>query len=279
MDFGYGNTADEAVSIDGKGITVIDNWTDSYFNSDTTVKGVTFKNGASITAQNSNITVTFEDCTFYACDQQLAAKTLGITDENGTGNNGRNNILTNSGAGMCLNLEQKNGTAGVKFVVKNCTFIGENDETLPVYGNKYNGKGSVDDKYKKRGHAIALNAISGGGTAGVLDSMTVEGCTMSGVRGNAIQLYGSTGNITIKDTKINSWGVNSGAYVNGSGQTKDADSAAIRGDFTVGGARTLTLENVYFGLNENSDEGHAIKHVNVGAFPGNTDGTRAAGTY
>ena len=70
MDFGYGNTADEAVSIDGKGITVIDNWTDSYFNSDTTVKGVTFKNGASITAQNSNITVTFEDCTFYACDQQ-----------------------------------------------------------------------------------------------------------------------------------------------------------------------------------------------------------------
>ena len=78
-----------------------------------------------------------------------AAKTLGITDENGTGNNGRNNILTNSGAGMCLNLEQKNGTAGVKFVVKNCTFIGENDETLPVYGNKYNGKGSVDDKYKK----------------------------------------------------------------------------------------------------------------------------------
>ena len=279
VDFGYGNTADEAVSIDGKGITVIDNWTDSYFNSDTTVKGVTFKNGASITAQNSNITVTFEDCTFYACDQQLAAKTLGITDENGTGNNGRNNILTNSGAGMCLNLEQKNGTVGVKFVVKNCTFIGENDETLPVYGNKYNGKGSVDDKYKKRGHAIVLNAISGGGTAGVLDSMTVEGCTMSGVRGNAIQLYGSTGNITIKDTKINFWGVNSGAYVNGSGQTKDADSAAIRGDFTVGGARTLTLENVYFGLNENSDEGHAIKHVNVGAFPGNTDGTRAAGTY
>ncbi len=54
---------------------------------------------------------------------------------------------------------------------------------------------------KKRGHAIALNAISGGGTAGVLDSMTVEGCTMSGVRGNAIQLYGSTGNITIRIPK------------------------------------------------------------------------------
>ena len=54
---------------------------------------------------------------------------------------------------------------------------------------------------------------------------------MSGVRGNAIQLYGSTGNITIKDTKINSWGVNSGAYVNGSGQTKDADSAAIQRRF------------------------------------------------
>ena len=59
------------------------------------------------------------------------------------------------------------------------------------------------------------------------------------------------------------------------------DDAAIRGDYVVGGKRTLTLTNVYFGLDENNDvaNGKLIYHVNVGAYEGNTSTTRTAGTY
>ena len=279
INFGFNNTATEDVVLDGQGSAAVNEWTDAYLTSNTTIKGVTFRNGATFNVKSSDVTVTLEDCTFYACDQDAAAAALGITNKlTGEGNGSRNNIMTNSGAGMCLNLEQLGGTTGVKLIVKNCTFVGENDETLPVYGDKYDGQGKVIDQYKKRGHAIALNAISGGGTAGTLESLLIDGCTIDGVRGNAIQLYGSTGDITIQNTKINSWGVNSGAYtVNGA--AKDANSAAIRGDFVTGGNRTLTISNVYFGLDENKVEGHAINHVNVGSYPGNTDGTRTAGAY
>ena len=278
VNFSSDNTNTEPVVLDGKGVTVIENWADYYFSTDTTIKGVTFRNGASFTVKSENVTVTLEDCTFYACDQQKAATTLGITDNNGTGNDNRNNILTNSGAGMCLNLEQgaANGQKlanNAKFIVKDCTFIGENDNTLSAEGYRYNANGAVQDT-KKRGHAIALNAISGGGSETDNYSLTVEGCTINGVRGNAIQLYGTKGNITIKDTKINSWAVNKGGV-----------GYAIRGDFG-GSSRTLTLTNVYFGLNEqsgNSNFGH-VKLSNVqgysgSEYTGNTNGSRTAGTY
>ncbi len=226
-----------------------------------------FTDTASFTAKNSNITVTLENCTFYACDQDATVAALGITDKTtGAGNNGRNNIATNTGAGMCLNLEQENGTSGVKLIVKNCTFIGENNKELPVYGDKYDNSGKVTDSYKKRGHAIALDAICGGGT-GTLDSMLIDGCVIDGVRGNAIQLYGKTGDITIKNTKINSWAVNNTGI-----------GYAVRGDFDANGSRTLSLSNVYFGLDEISGNTE-FGHVKVGAFSGNTDGTRKAGTY
>ena len=152
--------------------------------------------------------------------------------------------------------------------------------SVDAYKMVFENMEQVIDSYKKRGHAIALNAISGGGTAGVLDSMLIDGCVIDGVRGNAIQLYGTTGNITVKNTKINSWGINNGAYtVNGT--VKDANSAAIRGDFPDGGERSLTISNVYFGMDEDTvtDSLHKINHVNVGSFSGNTDGTRNAGTY
>ena len=280
VDFGYGSTLTEPVNIDGNGIGV-DKWADAWVNSDTTIKGVTFYNGAVFNVKSSDVTVTLENCIFYACDQDKAVAALGITDKTtGEGNNGRNNIVTNTGAGMCLNLEQNKDTTGVKFIVKNCTFIGENDDNLTVYGDKYNESGKVIDSYKKRGHAIALNAISGGGTAGTLESLLIESCNIDGVRGNAIQLYGTTGNITIKDTKINSWGVNNGAYNVGE-TTKDANSAAIRGDFNGSGNRTLTIDNVYFGMDEDetTDTNHKINHINVGDFAGNTDGSKKAGTY
>ena len=251
VDFGYGTTSTEPVSIDGKGVTVIEKWTDAWVSSDTTIKGVTFKNGAVFSTKDDNVTVTLENCTFYACDQSKLTY------------NG-NNSLTNSGAGMCLNLE-KSAKTGVKFIVKNCTFIGENDKTLSAEGPRYKGDGTQDGT-KKRGHAIALDAICGGGT-GTLDSMLIDGCVIDGVRGNAIQLYGKTGDITIKNTKINSWAVNNTGI-----------GYAVRGDFDANGSRTLSLSNVYFGLDEISGNTE-FGHVKVGAFSGNTDGTRKAGTY
>lgn len=250
IDFGYGSTSTESVTLDGKGVAVVSDWTDAWVNSDTTIKGVTFKNGAVFSANTDNVTITLENCTFYACDQSKLTYT-------------GNNTLTNSGAGMCLNLE-KSSRSGVKFIVKNCTFVGENDNTLPVDGPRYNGDGTINGM-KKRGHAIALDAICGGGT-GTLDSLLIEGCVINGVRGNAIQLYGNTGDITIKDTKINSWAMNN----TGAG-------FAIRGDYPESG-RTLTISNVYFGLDEqsgNTDFGH----VKVGSFSGNTTGSEKAGTY
>ena len=251
IDFGYGTTSTEPVSIDGKGVTVIEKWTDAWVNSDTTIKGVTFKNGAVFSTKTDNVTVTLENCTFYACDQSKLTY------------NG-NNSLTNSGAGMCLNLE-KSAKTGVKFIVKNCTFIGENNKSLSAEGPRYNGDGTQNGT-KKRGHAIALDAICGGGT-GTLDSMLIDGCVIDGVRGNAIQLYGKTGDITIKNTKINSWAVNNTGI-----------GYAVRGDFDANGSRTLSLSNVYFGLDEISGNTE-FGHVKVGAFSGNTDGTRKAGTY
>ncbi len=251
VDFGYGTTSSEPVSIDGKGVTVIEKWTDAWVSSDTTIKGVTFKNGAVFSTKDDNVTVTLENCTFYACDQSKLTY------------NG-NNSLTNSGAGMCLNLE-KSANTGVKFIVKNCTFIGENDKTLSAEGPRYKGDGTQDGM-KKRGHAIALDAICGGGT-GTLDSMLIDGCVIDGVRGNAIQLYGKTGDITIKNTKINSWAVNNTGI-----------GYAVRGDFDANGSRTLSLSNVYFGLDEISGNTE-FGHVKVGTFSGNTDGTRKAGTY
>ena len=251
VDFGYGTTSTEPVSIDGKGVTVIEKWADAWVNSDTTIKGVTFKNGAVFSTKADNVTVTLENCTFYACDQSKLTY------------NG-NNSLTNSGAGMCLNLE-KSTNNGVKFIVKNCTFIGENNKSLSAEGPRYNGDGTQNGM-KKRGHAIALDAICGGGT-GTLDSMLIDGCVIDGVRGNAIQLYGKTGDITIKNTKINSWAVNNTGI-----------GYAVRGDFDANGSRTLSLSNVYFGLDEISGNTE-FGHVKVGAFSGNTDGTRKAGTY
>ena len=252
VDFGYGSTSTEPVTLDGKGVAVVSDWTDAWVNSDTTIKGVTFKNGAVFSAKADNVTVTLEGCTFYACDQSKLTYT-------------GNNSLTNSGAGMCLNLEKSSHT-GVKFIVKDCTFVGENDNTLSAEGPRYKADGTQDGM-KKRGHAIALDAICGGASGGTLDSLLIEGCTINGVRGNAIQLYGTTGNITIKDTKINSWAVNNTGI-----------GYAVRGDFNANGSRTLTLTNVYFGLNEISGSTE-FGHVKVGSFPGNTDGTKKAGIY
>ena len=261
----------EAISLDGKGYTSIEKWIDGYITADTTIKNVSFLNGAVFNIAKDDVTVTLEGCTFYACDQSKLTYTT-------------SNSLTNSGSGMCLNLEKK-AHQNVNYIIKDCVFVGENDDTLPIYGNKYNVDGSVADGYKKRAFAIAFDAIAGKDSDGSsLNSVNIENCEISGVRGNAIQLYGTTGNITIKDTKINSWGVNSGSYVTSKNEAKDGNSAAIRGDYVASGSRKLNLTNVYFGLSEGAaSNGNILTHVHVGDYGGNTStddtGTRVAGTY
>lgn len=130
VDFGYGSTSTEPITLDGKGVAFVNNWTDAWVNPDTTIKGVTFLNGAVFSTKTGNVTVTLENCTFYACDQSKLTYT-------------GNNSLTNSGAGMCLNLE-KSSHSGIKFIVKNCTFIGEDDATLSAEGPRYNGDGTEE---------------------------------------------------------------------------------------------------------------------------------------
>ncbi len=275
--FSYNSPNSSELSLDGKGRTYINKWIDGYITADTTIKNVTFLNGAVFGMRKDGVTVTLEGCTFYACDQSKLTYTT-------------SNSLTNSGAGMCLNLE-KMSAKNVSYVLKDCKFIGENNEELTVYGNKYNTDGTVADAFKKRGHAIALDAIAGSGGddtyGGTLKTVLIDNCEISGVRGNAIQLYGYTGEITIQNTKINSWGINSGKYYSTTEKKdKDGNSAAIRGDYKADGSRKLTLTNVYFGLDEgtaDSVNGNSLTHVNVGAYGGNTStddkGTRLKGTY
>lgn len=264
VDFSYNTSSSKATVIDGHGSTTINDWTDAWFSSDMKVKGVTFKQGATFSAKSeieSETTITFENCTFYPCDQAKIDTSTALTH------------LSNSGQGLCLDVETSNN-ANVKVVVKNCTFIGEDDVTLEREGYKtwtYSDSGTAGDGSwtgsKSRGHAIAINAIAGTGTA---SSVLIDGNTMSGILGHALQLYTFDYPITVSNNKIESWGRNK--------QTEagtDSDSA-IRGTLGTGG--TLTLTNNYFGLDE-SESPKKLYHVNVNNYSGNTDHTRLKGTY
>ena len=263
-NFDFGSTNPSAnVVLDGQGLVTVSDYVDGWFAGDVTIKGVTFLNGVCFTAKNDNTTgtITFEDCTFYACDQSKIDLTPYLY-----------NPLQNSGDGLCLNVDTKN-SPNLEVVVKGCTFIGENDTALdrngwnPVGGQNWNA--DTANKWKSRGHAIMINGICGGGNNAQAESVLIEGCTMSGIRGHAIQLYQLRMPVTIKDCKINSWGRNAQTAA---GSKEDA---AIRGDIVSGSNGSLTLTNNYFGLAETPN----IKHVNVDHFTGNTNGSRLADIY
>ena len=263
-EFNFGSTNPSAnVVLDGQGLVTVSDYVDGWFAGDVTIKGVTFMNGVCFTAKNDDTTgtITFEDCTFYACDQSK----IDLTSY-------QYNSLKNSGDGLCLNVDTKN-SRNLKVVVKDCAFIGENDVTLnrdgwkDIGGENWNAATAV--KNKSRGHAIMINGICGGGSNAQAESVLIEGCTMSGIRGHAIQLYQLRMPVTIKDCKINSWGRNAQTAA---GSKEDA---AIRGDIVSGSNGSLTLTNNYFGLAETPN----IKHVNVDNFSANTNGSRTAGTY
>ena len=263
-EFNFGSTNPSAnVVLDGQGLVTVSDYVDGWFAGDVTIKGVTFLNGVCFTAKNDDTTgtITFEDCTFYACDQSK----IDLTSY-------QYNSLKNSGDGLCLNVDTKN-SPNLKVVVKDCAFIGENDVTLnrdgwkDIGGENWNAATAV--KNKSRGHAIMINGICGGGNNAQAESVLIDGCTMSGIRGHAIQLYQLRMPVTIKDCKINSWGRNAQTAA---GSKEDA---AIRGDIVSGSNGSLTLTNNYFGLAETPN----IKHVNVDHFTGNTNGSRLAGIY
>ena len=262
IDFGVNAPAKDVV-IDGQGVATVTGFADYWFAGDVTIKGVTFLNGACFTAKNDGTTgtITFEDCTFYACDQSK----IDLTDY-------KYNALWNSGDGLCLNVDTKNSPA-LKVVVKDCAFIGEDDTTLdrngwnPVGGPNWNA--DTANKWKSRGHAIMINGISGGGNNAQAESVLIDGCTMSGIRGHAIQLHALRMPVTIQNCTINSWGRNAQTAAG------SKDDAAIRGDIADATNGILTLTNNYFGLDETTH----IKHVEVDGFSGNTTGSRTAGTY
>ena len=263
FDFGSANPSANVV-LDGQGLVTVSDYVDGWFAGDVTIKGVTFMNGVCFTAKNDSTTgtITFEDCTFYACDQSK----IDLTSY-------QYNSLKNSGDGLCLNVDTKN-SPNLKVVVKDCAFIGENDVTLnrdgwkDIGGENWNADTAV--KNKSRGHAIMINGICGGGNNAQAESVLIEGCTMSGIRGHAIQLYQLRMPVTIKDCKINSWGRNAQTAA---GSKEDA---AIRGDIATGSSGSLTLENNYFGLDEKLNN---ILHVKVDNFTSNTGGSRTAGIY
>jgi len=265
VSFGYnaGAAKGEAVVIDGG---TVEQWADAWVYQDTTIKNVTFKNGAVFNIGVAGVTLKLEDCTFYACNQKTAAEDLGLNYD-GTGNDqkGGNNLLTNTGAGMCLDVETRN-LENVEIYITRCTSIGDGGDDVSRGGYKYAANGTIEGTNKARGHGIVLNAISGQCEGSPV--LTIEGCTIEKVRGNAIQLYGNTGAITIKKTEVKSWGMNS--------TPKDY---AIRGDFPEGGTKTITLEDMTFGMAENMANDSGVGQINVGSYSGNTDGTRAAGTY
>ena len=263
FDFGFTNPSTEAVVLDGQGLVTVSDYVDGWFAGDVTIKGVTFMNGVCFTAKNDSTTgtITFEDCTFYACDQRK----IDLTPY-------QYNSLKNSGDGLCLNVDTKN-SPNLKVVVKDCAFIGENDVTLnrdgwkDLGGENWNAATAVK---KSRGHAIMINGICGGGGNAQAESVLIDGCTMSGIRGHAIQLYQLRMPVAVENCKINSWGRNAQTAAG----TKD--DAAIRGDIADTANGTLTLKDNYFGLNEKVGN---ILHVNVNNFVGNTNGSRTAGTY
>ena len=263
FDFGFTNPSTDKVVLDGKGLVTVTGYLDGWFAGDVTIKGVTFKNGVCFTAKNNNTsgTITFEDCTFYACDQRKIDLTHYAV-----------RALDNSGDGLCLNVDTKNSPE-LKVVVKDCTFIGEDDITLDRNGWKSMGGAGWNYnpalRTKSRGHAVMINGISGGGENARAESVLIEGCTMSGIRGHAIQLHSLRMPVTVKDCKTDSWGKNASTAA---GTTTDA---AIRGDIINGTDGNLILENNYFGL----DESTGILHVKIDNFGANTDGSRNAGTY
>ena len=233
-DFSYAGTS--PIVIDGKGSVIVDAWQDLWFGGDVTIKGVEFAKGVSLNARiNNPCTITVEDCVIRWCDQKNDL--LPEVDAN------PNFRIDNSGNGLCLSIDTQN--KGDKFLtvnVKNCTLIGDNDPTAPrkdSYATTgfYINRDSTN--FKGRGNGVGLGTASGNGMG--LKQVSIEGCSFSGLRNAAIQLYTFDCPITITKCTFESWGVN---------KDRETDpSYAIRGnvDKVSHSGASLKVEDCTFG--------------------------------
>lgn len=256
------DSADADIVADGKNEVIITDWVDAWYAGNLTVRNLIFKQGATFTAKNNGLTgtVLFENNTFNACDWNAVKDALTNGDYTADGKR-----IDNAGGGLCLNIETKN-SPNLEVIVRDNIFEGENNIELP---RKHSLSPSQPNNMKARGHAVAINAISGGGNT-MAKNVTIEDNTMTGIRGNAIQLYSFAYPIVVRNNTINSWGRNAKTAA------KSDTDFAVRGDIKTGGA--LTLEGNYFGMDEEGLSG-GVNHVKVNDYENNTDGTRQAGTY
>lgn len=248
VSFGYGTETAEPVTVDGHGTTNITKWQDLWIKDDITIRGVTFLQGVTISVNNASepITITVENCTVHACNQELLKTGYQRID--------------NSGDGLCLNIETMGNAVTV--IVKDCKFVGENDNTLDRNGynsldNLLGTNGNNLGRWKSRGYGLALGAIAGN-TEGLV-SAEISGCTFTGIRGNALQLYSIGCAVTVEDCTFESWGCNWQT------SSKVKSDAAIRGDLKEGGSLTLA-GNTY--VLEEDDGENGIKQVNVDGYSG-----------
>ena len=240
VSFSYNSSSDSEIVIDGGNEYVVDEWQDLWFTNDVTIKNVEFAKGVSFNAQGDNErTITVENCTIYWCDQKNDLLPKVDADKNFR--------IDNSGNGLCLAIDYpgNNATTHTKLVnvfVKNCTFIGDNDKTSPRKDSWANTADYLRNSgdIKGRGNGVSLG--NGSGVGYFVKSATIEGCSFSGMRNAAVQLYTFTEAITVKDCTFTSWGINKDEPLD-NGEYK---SYALRGDIVKGGTGTLEVTGCTF---------------------------------
>lgn len=236
----FGFRTAQALEYDGQDKVRIKDWTDFWALHDVTIKNVEFMNGLSITADaDSNITITIESCIIHGCDQKALIDATESVHES----------ITNSGDGLCLNIDTSQDSADVTVFCKGNTLIGSipgrgdfETEKESSYKSWEHYKGSLPyERMKGRGNGISLGGIAG--NSNKITKATISGNTFEGMFNAALQLYTFTAQITVEGNTFKSWGMNA----------TDADNFgtyAIRGDIasTYEGdkASLLTLkDNTY----------------------------------
>lgn len=229
---------------DGSGYIVTE-WQDLWTNKDVTIKNVVFEQGVSLHTRNleDEVTVTFDNCTVYACDQEVIIEKL-------KKNPNENYRMDNSGDGLCLGIDTNTSRTGdsseytglVNVVVKNCEFIGASDPS-EGYGSYRDQKNALagTNKTDARGRGISLGLASG--NTKYLKSASIENNTFEGIKCGGIQLFGieEGTDITIKNNEFKSWGINSDVITN-----KTKTYYAVRGNLGKTSQGTVTLEgNTY----------------------------------
>ena len=236
----FGFLTASAINYDGQDKVRINDWTDIKAGHNVTIKNVEFMNGLSITVnEKSNpITITIESCVIHGCDQKALIDATKSVHES----------ITNSGDGLCLNIDTSQDSADVTVICKGNTLIGSipgrgdfETEKYSSYKNWNHVDGTTPyEKMKGRGNGISLGGIAG--NSNKITSATISGNTFEGMFNAALQLYTFTAQITVENNTFKSWGMNST-------DGNNFGTYAIRGDIpssSQGDSSLLTLrDNTY----------------------------------